>query len=91
MYWFASDNFRVEYELLLCLNSLVCIKGVHKCKSVLSSQIGSSPGFEDGEFEMAKLMRPAASFYDSSEDCLYFVDSEVGLLSVSHIFFFLLR
>ncbi|KAL8531104.1 hypothetical protein ACS0TY_007931 [Phlomoides rotata] len=38
--------------------------------------IGSSPGFEDGEFEMAKLTRPAASFYDSSEDCLYFVDSE---------------
>lgn len=28
---------------------------------------------------MAKLMRPAASFYDSSEDCLYFVDSEVNL------------
>lgn len=41
------------------------------------SQIGSSPGFEDGEFENAKLMRPAASFYDVSEDCLYFVDSEV--------------
>lgn len=41
------------------------------------SQIGSSPGFEDGEFENANLMRPAASFYDVSEDCLYFVDSEV--------------
>jgi len=40
-------------------------------------QIGSSPGFEDGEFESAKLLRPAASFYDSDEDCLYFVDSEV--------------
>ncbi|KAK6164260.1 hypothetical protein DH2020_001124 [Rehmannia glutinosa] len=38
--------------------------------------IGSSPGFEDGEFEIAKLMRPAASFYHASEDCLYFVDSE---------------
>ncbi|CAI9774419.1 unnamed protein product [Fraxinus pennsylvanica] len=38
--------------------------------------IGSSPGFEDGEFESAKLKRPAASFYDASEDCLYFVDSE---------------
>ncbi|KAL3850056.1 hypothetical protein ACJIZ3_011938 [Penstemon smallii] len=38
--------------------------------------IGSSPGFEDGEFEIAKLMRPAASFYQPSEDCLYFVDSE---------------
>ncbi|KAL2557053.1 NHL domain-containing protein [Forsythia ovata] len=38
--------------------------------------IGSSPGFEDGEFESAMLMRPAASFYDASEDCLYFVDSE---------------
>lgn len=40
-------------------------------------QIGSSPGFEDGEFESAKLMRPAASFYQASEDSLYFVDSEV--------------
>ncbi|KAK4419480.1 NHL repeat-containing protein 2 [Sesamum alatum] len=38
--------------------------------------IGSSPGFEDGEFEIAKLMRPAASFYHASEDCLYFIDSE---------------
>ncbi|KAI5679987.1 hypothetical protein M9H77_01214 [Catharanthus roseus] len=38
--------------------------------------IGSSPGFEDGEFENAKLMRPAASFYHAPDDCLYFVDSE---------------
>ncbi|KAL3517787.1 hypothetical protein ACH5RR_020376 [Cinchona calisaya] len=38
--------------------------------------IGSSPGFEDAEFENAKLMRPAASFYHACEDCLYFVDSE---------------
>lgn len=38
--------------------------------------IGSSPGFEDGDFETAKLMRPAASYYHASEDCLYFVDSE---------------
>ncbi|KAM7523396.1 hypothetical protein LguiA_013298 [Lonicera macranthoides] len=38
--------------------------------------IGSSPGFEDGEFESAKLMRPAASFYHASGDSLYFVDSE---------------
>ncbi|XP_042482662.1 uncharacterized protein LOC122063074 isoform X2 [Macadamia integrifolia] len=38
--------------------------------------IGSSPGFEDGEFEDAKLLRPAASFYMDTEDCLYFVDSE---------------
>ncbi|GER50436.1 NHL domain-containing protein, partial [Striga asiatica] len=38
--------------------------------------IGSSPGFKDGEFETAKLMRPAASFYHASEDCLYFIDSE---------------
>ena len=43
-------------------------------------QIGSLPGFEDGEFESAKLLRPAASFYDVDEDCLYFVDSEVGHL-----------
>ncbi|XP_015892347.3 uncharacterized protein LOC107426629 isoform X2 [Ziziphus jujuba] len=38
--------------------------------------IGSSPGFEDGEFESAKFVRPAASFYHAAEDCLYFVDSE---------------
>ncbi|KAL1816845.1 hypothetical protein ACET3Z_019419 [Daucus carota] len=38
--------------------------------------IGASPGFEDGEFQSAKLTRPAASFYHSAEDCLYFVDSE---------------
>ncbi|XP_057534951.1 uncharacterized protein LOC130813203 isoform X2 [Amaranthus tricolor] len=38
--------------------------------------IGSSPGFEDGDFESAKLMRPAASYYHASEDCLYIVDSE---------------
>ncbi|CAO2176582.1 unnamed protein product [Urochloa humidicola] len=38
--------------------------------------IGSSPGFEDGEFESAKFLRPASSFYHSDEDCLYIVDSE---------------
>ncbi|XP_057414825.1 uncharacterized protein LOC130709473 isoform X2 [Lotus japonicus] len=38
--------------------------------------IGSSPGFEDGYFESAKLRRPAGSYYHASEDCLYFVDSE---------------
>ncbi|XP_077252837.1 NHL domain-containing protein isoform X2 [Tasmannia lanceolata] len=38
--------------------------------------IGSSPGFEDGGFDSAKLLRPAASFYHVAEDCLYFVDSE---------------
>ncbi|KAJ7008774.1 hypothetical protein NC653_007439 [Populus alba x Populus x berolinensis] len=38
--------------------------------------IGSGPGFEDGEFESAKLACPAASFYDDEEDCLYIVDSE---------------
>uniref|UniRef100_A0A7N2R6H3 NHL domain-containing protein n=1 Tax=Quercus lobata TaxID=97700 RepID=A0A7N2R6H3_QUELO len=38
--------------------------------------IGSSPGFEDGAFESAKLVRPAASFYHAVDDCLYFVDSE---------------
>ncbi|KAL9235680.1 hypothetical protein vseg_010421 [Gypsophila vaccaria] len=38
--------------------------------------IGSSPGFDDGDFENAKLMRPAASWYHASEDCLYLVDSE---------------
>ncbi|XP_021274503.1 uncharacterized protein LOC110409476 [Herrania umbratica] len=38
--------------------------------------IGSCPGFEDGEFESAKLLRPAASFYHATEDLLYIVDSE---------------
>uniref|UniRef100_A0A9I9E1N7 NHL domain-containing protein n=1 Tax=Cucumis melo TaxID=3656 RepID=A0A9I9E1N7_CUCME len=38
--------------------------------------IGSYPGFEDGEFELVKLARPAASFYHSTQNCLYFVDSE---------------
>ncbi|KAK9206381.1 hypothetical protein WN943_016656 [Citrus x changshan-huyou] len=38
--------------------------------------IGSCPGFEDGEFESSKLMRPAASFYHKDDDCLYIVDSE---------------
>lgn len=43
----------------------------------ITLQIGSSPGFEDGEFESAKLLHPAASFYHAAEDCLYIVDSEV--------------
>ncbi|WJX43228.1 hypothetical protein P8452_30362 [Trifolium repens] len=38
--------------------------------------IGSSPGFEDGDFESAKLRRPAGSYYHATEDCLYFLDSE---------------
>ncbi|KAG9149522.1 hypothetical protein Leryth_014298 [Lithospermum erythrorhizon] len=38
--------------------------------------IGSCPGFDDGDFECAKLLRPASSFYHDAEDCLYFVDSE---------------
>ncbi|XP_020222583.1 uncharacterized protein LOC109805050 [Cajanus cajan] len=38
--------------------------------------IGSSPGFEDGDFESAKLRRPAGSYYHATDDCLYFVDSE---------------
>ncbi|KAL1545066.1 hypothetical protein AAHA92_21838 [Salvia divinorum] len=66
----------------LCGNRLFLSNVNHHRIIVLNSDgktldvIGSSPGFEDEEFEMAKLMRPAASFYDSSEDCLYFVDSE---------------
>ncbi|XP_022159642.1 uncharacterized protein LOC111025991 isoform X2 [Momordica charantia] len=38
--------------------------------------IGSYPGFDDGEFELVKLARPAASFYHATQNCLYFVDSE---------------
>ncbi|WVZ16520.1 hypothetical protein V8G54_009502 [Vigna mungo] len=44
--------------------------------SSIAVQIGSSPGFEDGDFESAKLRRPAGSYYHPPEDCLYFVDSE---------------
>lgn len=43
---------------------------------MILDSIGSSPGFEDGEFESAKLLHPAASFYHAAEDCLYIVDSE---------------
>ncbi|XP_068665525.1 uncharacterized protein [Aristolochia californica] len=38
--------------------------------------IGSFPGFEDGDFHSAKLLRPAASVYCPAENCLLFVDSE---------------
>ncbi|XP_030451615.2 uncharacterized protein LOC115673547 isoform X1 [Syzygium oleosum] len=38
--------------------------------------IGSFPGFEDGDFESAKLFCPASSFYHAAEDCLYIADSE---------------
>lgn len=49
---------------------------VSDCDGTILDVIGSSPGFEDGDFETAKLMRPAASYYHASEDCLYIVDSE---------------
>ncbi|CAM8959286.1 unnamed protein product [Rhodiola kirilowii] len=45
-------------------------------KGMIQDCIGSSPGFEDGDFESAKLFRPAASYYDEDKECLYFVDSE---------------
>ncbi|XP_057835424.2 uncharacterized protein LOC131045794 isoform X2 [Cryptomeria japonica] len=38
--------------------------------------IGSSPGFEDGPFETAKLCRPASSIFRADQDCLYFADAE---------------
>ncbi|CAJ2667663.1 unnamed protein product [Trifolium pratense] len=44
--------------------------------------IGSSPRFEDGDFESAKLRRPAGSYYHSTDDCLYFLDSEVVIFAV---------
>lgn len=40
-------------------------------------QIGCSPGFEDGDFDSSKVLRPAGSVYHDGEDCLYFVDTEV--------------
>ncbi|GAB2281980.1 hypothetical protein Dimus_016545 [Dionaea muscipula] len=47
--------------------------------------IGSFPGFEDGEFDASKLMRPAASYYDTSADCLYIVDSENHAVRRAHM------
>ncbi|MQM09245.1 hypothetical protein Taro_042112 [Colocasia esculenta] len=47
--------------------------------------IGSSPGFEDGEFDSAKLLRPTGSVYDDGEDCLYFVDSENHAIRRAHM------
>ncbi|KAG7630362.1 hypothetical protein ISN44_As03g007060 [Arabidopsis suecica] len=38
--------------------------------------IGCFPGFEDGDFESAKMLRPTGTLYDEEEDCLYIVDSE---------------
>ncbi|KAF8006215.1 hypothetical protein BT93_K0494 [Corymbia citriodora subsp. variegata] len=38
--------------------------------------IGSLPGFEDGDFESAKLFCPGSSFYHAAEDCLFITDSE---------------
>lgn len=38
--------------------------------------IGCFPGFEDGDFESAKMLRPTGTLYDEAEDCLYIVDSE---------------
>ncbi|CAA6660529.1 unnamed protein product [Spirodela intermedia] len=38
--------------------------------------IGCSPGFEDGDFDSSKMLRPAGSLYHDGEDCLYFVDTE---------------
>nr|GMC77855.1 uncharacterized protein LOC109190975 isoform X1 [Ipomoea batatas] len=40
--------------------------------------IGSSPGFEDGDFESAKLMRPATFFYHAADNCLYIANSELA-------------
>ncbi|EOA29702.1 hypothetical protein CARUB_v10016474mg [Capsella rubella] len=42
----------------------------------ISDSIGCFPGFEDGEFESAKMLRPTGTLYDEEEDCLYIVDSE---------------
>ncbi|KAG6571580.1 Protein SUPPRESSOR OF QUENCHING 1, chloroplastic, partial [Cucurbita argyrosperma subsp. sororia] len=53
-------------------NRIVIFNGNGK----ILDMIGSYPGFEDGEFELVKLARPAASFYHATQDCLYFVDSE---------------
>ncbi|CAA7396880.1 unnamed protein product [Spirodela intermedia] len=38
--------------------------------------IGCSPGFEDGDFDSSKMLRPAGSLYHDGEDCLYFLDTE---------------
>ncbi|KAL8495883.1 hypothetical protein ACS0TY_019849 [Phlomoides rotata] len=52
---YCINAFRAEYELSTVGNYPVCIKEMHQCRIFLSSQISPSPGFEDEEFEMAKL------------------------------------
>ena len=80
---FSCNYFLLKYLCLLLSLSVFCFiyNVINQCRLIyvitLSCQIGSSPGFEDGVFESSKLMRPAASFYDAYEDCLYIVDSEV--------------
>ncbi|KAF5196568.1 Nhl domain-containing protein [Thalictrum thalictroides] len=49
--------------------------------------IGPTSGFEDGDFESAKLLRPAASMYDAIEDCLYLVYSELLYTFLQDIFY----
>ncbi|KAL7607965.1 hypothetical protein Lser_V15G14076 [Lactuca serriola] len=43
---------------------------------IVDPDIGSSLGFEDGEFESSKIIRPATLFYHNQDDSFYFVDSE---------------
>jgi len=49
---------------------------ISNSNGMILDYIGSSPGFEDGEFESAKFLHPASSFYHAAEDCLFIVDSE---------------
>lgn len=49
---------------------------ISNSNGMILDYIGSSPGYEDGEFESAKFLRPASSFYHAAEDCLFIVDSE---------------
>jgi hypothetical protein len=57
------------------------------CTFMCLLQVGSSPGFEDGDFESAKLRRPAGSYYHAIKNCLYFLDSEVCICIYTIIIF----
>lgn len=83
-------DFRSLHYLLAILYkfstdySIIALHWLHAY--IFICQIGSYPGFEDGEFESVKLARPAASFYHSAQNCLYFVDSEVCSSSSQYLY-----
>ncbi|KAL7593665.1 hypothetical protein Lser_V15G32037 [Lactuca serriola] len=58
-------------------NSDLAYSDALQMDGIVDPDIGSSLGFEDGEFESSKIIRPAALFYHNEDDSFYFVDSEI--------------